>query len=294
MTIMNVAGKLMRMLPQMEGAASRITLSSKQLQSLTKTDSEIAHVLKKAIQGVENPTLEIAAKAKSNYTIAGLRLKDGKNVVTQGALSITNPGTNQAVLKYKASDAATNLKANGFIDAGKVANGEDIAMSVARRKGAVKYDVEIGDATAHHLSANEQGIIDKAKLFNLEGFLKDYTSSARQLQKTLDLGMLNIRKFFRGDVAPKFNKANKVVANFHHEPVIAKKQLDGGMTCLKPLKKIDLPEEFIAKAEKNKVFKTLSPELKGKAITELNEAYSKGLIQKRFSMAKFMNQFKQS
>lgn len=125
MSIGKIMGKIVKMLPKTEGAAGKITLGRTQLTQIAQQDQKAARVINKALEKTTNPKLDIAYKAESNYAIAGMRLRDGKKVVGQGAVSITNPGSSQAVVKYRASaDGGKTLQANGFIDSGKVADGK--------------------------------------------------------------------------------------------------------------------------------------------------------------------------
>lgn len=213
MSIGKIMGKIVKMLPQTEGAAGRITLGRTQLTQIAQQDQKVAKAINKALEKTTNPKLDIAYKAESNYAIAGMRLRDGKQVIGQGAVSITNPGSSQAVVKYRASaNGGSTLQANGFLDAGKVADGKDMAVSLSRKGGKVKSDLEIGQAARHHLEFDEQQAVDLAKEFNAKDILQNYTEATKELQRTLDGAMVDIRQGLRGDI-PKANlgKANKIM-----------------------------------------------------------------------------------
>lgn len=213
MSIGKIMGKIVKMLPKTEGAAGKITLGRTQLTQIAQQDQKAARVINKALEKTTNPKLDIAYKAESNYAIAGMRLRDGKKVVGQGAVSITNPGSSQAVAKYRASaDGGKTLQANGFIDSGKVADGKDMAVSLSRKGGKVKSDLEIGQATRHHVEFDEQKAVDLAKELDAQKFLEDYTKATRSLQKNIDGAMVDIRKGLRGET-PKatFATSKKVM-----------------------------------------------------------------------------------
>lgn len=213
MSIGRIMGKIVKMLPKTEGAAGRITLGRTQLTQIAQQDKKVAKVINKALEKTSNPKLDIAYKAESNYAIAGMRLRDGKKVIGQGAVSITNPGSSQAVVKYRASaNGGSTLQANGFLDGGKVADGKDMAVSLSRKGGKVKNDLEIGQAARHHLEFDEQKAVDLAKEFDAKDILQNYAEATNKLQRTLDGAMVDIRQGLRGEV-PKVNleKANEIM-----------------------------------------------------------------------------------
>lgn len=213
MSIGKIMGKIVKMLPKTEGAAGRITLGRTQLTQIAQQDKKVAKAINKALEKTTNPKLDIAYKAEANYAIAGMRLRDGKQVIGQGAVSITNPGSSQAVVKYRASaNGGSTLQANGFLDGGKVADGKDMAVSLSRKGGKVKSDLEVGQAARHHLEFDEQQAVDLAKEFNANNILQEYTEATNKLQRTLDGAMVDIRQGLRGDI-PKANlgEANKIM-----------------------------------------------------------------------------------
>lgn len=213
MSIGKIMGKIVKMLPKTEGAAGRITLGRTQLEMLGKQDKKVGELVQKTLREVKEPKLDVAYKAESNYAIAGMRLRDGKSVIGQGAVSITNPGSSQAVIKYRASaNGGKALQANGFLDGGKVADGKDIAVSLSRKGGKVKSDLEVGQATRHHIEFDEQQAVDLAKKLDAKNILQDYTEATSNLQRTLDNAMVDIRKGLRGKVAKvNIEKANKIM-----------------------------------------------------------------------------------
>lgn len=244
MAIGNIIGKIVRILPKTEGAAGRITLGRTQLKMLGKQDKKVGELVQKALKGTKEPKLDLAYKAESNYAIAGMRLRDGKTVLGQGAVSITNPGSSQAVVKYRASaNGGSTLQANGFLDGGKVADGKDMAVSLSRKGGKVKNDLEIGQAARHHIEFDEQQAVDLAKKLDAKDILQRYTEATNRLQRTLDSSMVNIRRVLRGNIAKSTSKA----------PLKFSKVSKEGVETLKTLKKFQKPKmdfsDKIAKKE---------------------------------------------
>lgn len=196
-----IMGKVMNFIPKTEGAAGKIRLSKLQLDEIAKQGGEDGKILQQLLSGTKNPTLDVAYKAKSNYSIAGIKLQDGKQVLGQGAVSVVNPGRSDAVIKYKFS-AGKNGKlssSNGFIDGGKPVDAKDIAAGFTRRGGNVTVDVSSGKAFAGHLAANEDGIIDLAKKIGADTLLENYVKGTNDLQRSLDQFMVAIRQWLRGE-----------------------------------------------------------------------------------------------
>lgn len=247
MAIGNIIGKIVRMLPKTEGAAGRITLGRTQLKMLGKQDKKVGELVQKTLREVKEPKLDVAYKAESNYAIAGMRLRDGKTVLGQGAVSITNPGSSQAVVKYRvSSNGGKALQANGFLDGGKVADGKDMAVSLSRKGGKVKNDLEIGQAARHHIEFDEQQAVDLAKRLDAKDILQSYTEATNGLQKTLDGSMVNIRRVLRGNIAKSTSKAPLKFSKVSKEGVETFKTLKTLKTFKKP--KMDFSAK-IAKQE---------------------------------------------
>lgn len=143
MSIGKIMGKIVKILPKTEGSAGKITLGRTQLTELAKQDKQAGKLIQKTLENAKEPALDIAYKAEANYAIAGMKVRDGKKVIGQGAVSITNPGSSEAVVKYRAS-AGQTLQANGFVDGGKVADGKDIAAGFSRKGGKVTLVESVG------------------------------------------------------------------------------------------------------------------------------------------------------
>ena len=247
---MNIASKIVRALPKTEGAAGRITLERTQLEVLGKQGKKAGELIQKALRGIKDPKLDVAYKAESNYAIAGMRLRDGKQVLNQGSISITNPGTSKAVVKHRVSaDGGKTLQANGFIDSGKVADGKDIALGMSRKGGKVTADTSVGQATRHHIEFDEQKGVELARQLDAQKLLKEYTEATNKLQDQLNRMMFNTRKVLRGEVEtvkPFYGKIKQadIPHNFNKNAVVDKTSV----------KKIAKNAKKFSKAE-NKVLK---------------------------------------
>ena len=210
MSIGKIMSKIVKALPKTEGAAGKITLGRTQLEALGKKDKKTGELIQKALNGLKDPKLDVAYKAESNYAIAGMRLRDGKQVLNQGAVSITNPGTSQAVVKYHVSaDGGKTLQANGFIDAGKAADGKDIAVGMSRKGGKVTADFSTGQATRHHMEFDEQKGVELARQLDAQNLLLKYTQATNNLQRNLDRMMVDTRQVLSGRVEGGLEKVKR-------------------------------------------------------------------------------------
>lgn len=145
-------------LPKMEGTAGKISLGKKQLAFM----GEKGKALSKVLSGVDASAVDIAYKSKANYSIAAFRLRDGKNVVGQGALSIQNPATDKTILKYRAAVGENGKIAtsNGYVDANVPMDIRNVSFGAFRKGGKLSYDAELGKTTAFHLKADEKALTD--------------------------------------------------------------------------------------------------------------------------------------
>ena len=204
--LLNVISKIVRELPNMQGAAGRVTLTAKQLQAYCRNPKQ-QELLQTLMKYCKEPTLEVGYKAKSNYSIAGLRLKDGKNVVGQGAISIANPCTNQAVIKTKMSAGKSYI--DGFIDGGKPEDITDMLFNLQRKDGAINLKARIGKAMRCDAGIQEGDMLDFAKATNAESFLKSWVKANKVLSDRVGRPMVDFREAFRGEYDPYIRFAKK-------------------------------------------------------------------------------------
>ena len=261
MQIQKIIGKVMQVLPKTEGAAGRIHLGEKQIGEFLKQGGSNQEVkaLKELVGGLKSPSIDVAYKAKSNYTIAGLRLNEGKDVVGHTAISVVNAGGKNTVVKARASlgKGSNTLYANGFIDAGQTANSRDMAASLSRKGGKVKADATISKAAGTHVQLDEDKVIGLVqKLPHGDDIVSKYNKGQWSLQQGLDQAMRTAREWLSGGGAiPKSSKPATEVAEKLSKSVteVAEK--------IKPFPK---PANKVAKSiiEKSSV-KKINPKLVG-------------------------------
>ena len=218
MQIQKIMGKIMQVLPKTEGAAGKFHLGEKQIGELLKQGGSKQEVkaLKALVGDLVHPSLDVAYKAKSNYTIAGLRLNEGKAVVGHTAISVVNAGGKNTVVKARASlgKGSNTLYANGFIDAGQTANSRDMAASLSRKGGIVKADATISKAAGTHVQLDEDKVIGLVKkLPNGDDIVSKYNKGQWSLQQGLDQAMRTAREWLSGGGAiPKSSESVAKVA----------------------------------------------------------------------------------
>lgn len=206
--------KLMSTLPKMEGASGSVHLSKKQLEIIGENNGKgTKEIISQILSGTKNPSVDIAYKSKSNYSIAGLQIRDGKKVVGSGAISIVNPNSENAVVKYRASLGKKSKLAsvNGFLDAGVPANSRDFSMGFVRRDGKITSHAAIGESTEHHLK------LDEDKLLNLAAeskspFLKQLAEELNGLQLNLQSNVNSISRRVRRTLGLGAQDAEQAVA----------------------------------------------------------------------------------
>lgn len=153
--------KLIRTIQQLQGSKGALSLGSKQLRQMAQNDKTLAQ----ALSTLTEPTMDVAYKAKSNYNVAAFRLKDGKNTVANGAISLQNPGTTESVLKYRINvgENGAVARSNGFIDTGKKLDLDDVEVFGKRKNGVTSTNVTSGNAAGFAAEINEKQAIELAE-----------------------------------------------------------------------------------------------------------------------------------
>lgn len=245
--------KVIGMISKLEGSKGALSLGGKQLNMLAK-DKKMAQVLSR----MTDPQLDVAYKAKSNYNIAAFRLRDGKEVVANGAVSLQNPGTTESIIKYRLNvgENGNILRTNGFGDFGKQLDVDDLGAAVSRRKGITSVEADSGKAFRVAAELDEQKAV---------GLISRYTGKTEDnVRRGLYRGIAghanNIQRNWReaGEAlsgAPKGPKAEKVAIPElkPFDPDLFKKGVpDEALTKLRKLAKEDFSEFVKVRKEMGK------------------------------------------
>ena len=224
MGVERILTKLVSYVPKAEGSQGTIKLAAKQLEQIAEKEPEVGKVIQELTKGAKNPTLEIGYKAQSNYSIAGMRLRDGKNTLASGAVSLNRAGTMNPTIKGRINvNGGETFCANGFIDTRWTANAKDIEASVSRRGGKFKFNTEAGNglgknAYGIHVSANnEEAVIESLENMGAKHVAREVERGTDKLQKHLNEMMGEARTFLQKGKAPA-PVAEKIVEPLHVKP----------------------------------------------------------------------------
>lgn len=218
MNVARIISKVVKVLPQTKGASLPMSFEGQALQSLERIATENLHmpqgIMSELTKGLSQPKVDIFVrnplKAKTDYAQAVLRISDGKRVVKQGVLSVTNPGQRDSVVKLRITDdKGQHIK--GFFDSGKLIDTNNIGGSLYRKNGILTTQAEIGQAYAHDVRLYENELLDLiGKAPNGEYLINKYN----QFNTDLRLGALDIannaRRVLRGEYAGPIYKFEKV------------------------------------------------------------------------------------
>ena len=190
--------KVMDIIPKSMGAKGHFTIPKRQLLELAAQEETGAAT--RIIEGLQNPNLEVAYKAQSNYSIAAINLRDGQRSVAKGAVSVVNPGE-EAIVKTRISVGENGevMQANGFVDAGKYPDVNDSAVNVAKKNGVITAAGRVGDAfggNARIDTAKAEGILEQIP--NGERAIMNYRDSMTDLATSANRIMQQVKDAFAG------------------------------------------------------------------------------------------------
>ena len=134
---MNVA-KIIAAAAKMTGTKFSATYG-KEVMKLALPKSKAGKLLEEAPLGeLKNPFIDVSMKSSKNgYTIGAFRIRDGKEVIANGAASVTGLNTPKSVVKYRFSlgDKGKAARVNAFIDNNHKYNLADLEVSLQRKNG---------------------------------------------------------------------------------------------------------------------------------------------------------------
>lgn len=153
--------KILASIPKTEGSHGKITLGVKQLAKIANSDPQLGKIITNLAETAENPvTAEIAYKAKANYSIAAINLKDGKKSIANAAVSITDAAhPENAVIKARASIGENGkiVQANGFVNGSGRMDANNASLSASRKNNVTSTSARSGDAMGFNAVVDEMG-----------------------------------------------------------------------------------------------------------------------------------------
>ncbi len=186
--------KIINAISKLQGSKTKVTLGAKQLKMLAQKEKGVAVVLDN--MKLKDPKLDLAYQAKSNYNVATFRLRDGKESVVNGAVSVQNPGTTESIIKYRLNvgENGNALRTSGFADFGKELDIDDQLVSTLRKNKRISTETKSGSAARHTMELNEDELTKLAS---------QYTGASEEtikgtLQGWQSTGWHMLRNFFAG------------------------------------------------------------------------------------------------
>ena len=210
--------KVIGMISKLEGSKGALSLGGKH--------KKIAQVIGR----MTDPQLDVAYKAKSNYNIVAFRLRDGKEVVANGAVSLQNPGTAESIVKYRLNvgENGNILRTNGFGDFGKQLDVDDVSVAISRQKGKFSTDIRSGKTAGVSAELDEQKAV---------GLISRYTGkSENSVRSGLYSGLADVAN----DIQKYWREAGNALSGAPKGP---KAGNDPDVLTLTKLKKL-LTEDF--------------------------------------------------
>ena len=196
-----LGGKIMEYIPKSMGATGRFTIPKGNLVELAKADE--SGVVQRIVEGMQNPTLDVAYKAQYNYSVAALNLRDGQKSVVRGAVSVVNPGE-QAMVKTRLAVGEKGnevAQVHGFVDASKYPSVNDCSGGFSRRNGVMTSDVRVSDAFGAHISADTAKTEEFLSQFPRgEEIVRDYREAMTDGATQAEKAMQAVREAFAGRI----------------------------------------------------------------------------------------------
>ena len=144
-------------LSKIVGSSAKVTLGQKQLVQLAnkKFGTQAADNIAKLLSKYPNAKATIAYKASERgFTIGAMQIKNGKNIIADGAVSVTGLGGKTAPLIKSKLNIGKNgeiMKSNGWIDFSTAPKLGEIELFSSLKNGVVKINNGMGKAGNSHL-----------------------------------------------------------------------------------------------------------------------------------------------
>lgn len=195
--------KIINLVSKIQGSKGAVSLGKKQLNMMAQENKAIQTIVKE----LKDPSLDIAYKAKSNYNVAAFKLRDGKEAILNGAVSLQNPGTKESIIKYRLNlgDKGKAASSNGFADLGQIVDLDNMAVSTVVKNGKTQTQARIGDALGISAKVDQKEILQMTD--NVAPEIKEFYETFREKQKSiLTDGWESLGKKLSGKDELKFKK----------------------------------------------------------------------------------------
>ena len=194
---------------QMLAVAKKAGMSEKHLQ-------EIGELLGKA----KKPQVDIGYKVSDQgFTVAAARFRDGKRILGNGAVSVTDLGTETPAIKMRMSVGENGKYYTGrsWVDLGGNYNIDDVAMNVALKNGIWAGSSHVGTFAAGSGRLNAKATVDDLMeaikkngedLDELQGL--SYQSAIDKVNELANSWLKILREAVSGKQKPIYDKVDKV------------------------------------------------------------------------------------
>lgn len=261
-------GNLIAKVGQLQGSKGTVTLGAKQMLAAAKKAGmsekhlqEIGELLGKA----KKPQVDIGYKVSDQgFTVAAARFRDGKRILGNGAVSVTDLGTETPAIKMRMSvgENGKYYTGRGWVDLGGNYNIDDVAMNVALKNGVWEGSTHIGTLTAVSGKLNTKATIDDLQeavkklspddAQEIEGLT--YQSAIDKVNELANSWLKILREAVSGKQRPRYDGPDKVADLSDAFVKVDEKVADLGKDKLKTV------DEIFEKISKNKNDKKINTE----------------------------------
>lgn len=204
--------KIISTLSRLEGCSTRVTLSGKQFLQIAEKGNPGAKV-SEVISGIvaKNPKLkaDVAYKvSEQGFTVGAVTLRNGKEVVGRGAVSVTGLGTEEAIIKTrlnvgKNGEIAQMSGWNNFAHSPRI---QDYELATSLKNGVVETYAKAGEFGSSRSRINIPAAIDAA------GLTEEAALAMKKGNNFLDQLHKQVRNLFAGKevdmTVPTFQTSN--------------------------------------------------------------------------------------
>lgn len=158
--------KIIDKLPNTKGVKVGFELTDKntmRFMSQGIKNERLKTVVDAFLKRARNPRIKVAFKnsEEKGYAISQLKLYDGKSAVGTCAISMTNPGEANNIVKARLSLGRKGkaCSASGFVEGGQKVDllSDNISISTARKAGKVSADAVVEGKAGIHTKADTDG-----------------------------------------------------------------------------------------------------------------------------------------
>ncbi|MBQ4114314.1 hypothetical protein IJD34_02795, partial [bacterium] len=145
-------------LTKLVGSQARVTVGKKQfLTALDDAQPKVKEAISELLSKMKDPKIDIAYKASERgYTVAATTFRDGKKVIGNGALSLTDAGTEHAVVKMRLNIGKNGevYRYSGYNNMAYSPKIEDIDITTSFKDGIYKQTNKNGNYGFQHQEVN--------------------------------------------------------------------------------------------------------------------------------------------